>query len=45
MLRSCLRAVDALAKMPAAAQVPAFKQFMDAVVQGPLLKVGAALSG
>jgi hypothetical protein len=40
MLRSCLRAVDSLAKLPNAAQVPPFKQFMDSVVLGPALKVG-----
>lgn len=38
MLRSCLRAVDALAKMPNAQQVAPFKQFLDGVVMGPLLK-------
>ncbi|PSC76088.1 cullin-associated NEDD8-dissociated 1 isoform B [Micractinium conductrix] len=38
MLRSCLRAVDALAKLPNAAQVAPFKQFMDSVVLGPTLK-------
>ncbi|KAI3438733.1 hypothetical protein D9Q98_001153 [Chlorella vulgaris] len=37
MLRSCLRAVDALAKLPSAQQVPLFKQFLDGVVlQAPL---------
>jgi hypothetical protein len=39
MLRSCLRAVDSLAKLPNAAQVPLFKHFMDSVVLGPALKV------
>ena len=43
MLRSCLRAVDSLAKLPNAAQVPPFKQFMDSVVLGPALKVGGWL--
>ncbi|PRW59351.1 cullin-associated NEDD8-dissociated 1 isoform B [Chlorella sorokiniana] len=38
MLRSCLRAVDALAKMPNAQQVAPFKQFLDGVVMGALLK-------
>jgi hypothetical protein len=45
MLRSCLRCVDALAKMPAAAQAPAFKQFMEGLVLGPALKVGALVRG
>lgn len=38
MLRSCLRAIDALAKLPNASQVAPFKQFMDSVVMGPALK-------
>ena len=40
MLRSCLRAVDALAKLPNTAQVAPFKAFMDGVVLAPPIKVG-----
>ncbi|KAL4425586.1 hypothetical protein ABPG75_009602 [Micractinium tetrahymenae] len=38
MLRSCLRAIDALAKLPNAMQVAPFKQFMESVVLGPAIK-------
>jgi hypothetical protein len=39
MLRSCLRAVHSLAKLPNAAEVPRFKLFMGSVVLSPALKV------
>lgn len=45
MLRSCLRAVDSLARIPAAASSPAFKQFMDTLVLGPALKASSCICG
>lgn len=44
MLRSCLRAVEALARLPGASGVAAFKQFMDGTVNaGPMRDRYAAI--
>ena len=44
MLRSCLRAVDALARVPNALAVPQFKALMDNVVcVGPMAQRYAAI--
>lgn len=43
MLRSCLRAVDALNRIPNASSCAPFQRFMDTLVAGPLAQRYAAV--